>query len=85
MSQNRVKVALSFPVGLFRKVENLRREERRSRSAIVSEALSSWIERKRIMGEVKKYEKSYLEHPETEEEIKAFESAGAMILSQEEW
>ncbi len=42
-------------------------------------------ERRKIKEKVKKYEKSYLEHPETEEEIKAFESAGAMILSTLPW
>ena len=85
MSQNRVKVALSFPSSLFHKVENLRRKEGRSRSAIVTEALSAWIERRKIKEEVKRYEKAYLDCPEPLEEVKAFESAATMILSQEEW
>ena len=68
------KVAVSIPVATLRSVEQERRRLRRSRSAIVAEALEAWLRARAVGVADRRYISGYLRHPETPEEVAASEA-----------
>lgn len=77
-----VKFAVSVPDTLFRQVENLRRSRRRTRSALVSEALQAWLARTEREERDLRDERGYRLYPETAEEIRAAERGAADLLAE---
>jgi hypothetical protein len=63
----RAKFAVSIPPKTFAAVEKKRRELRKTRSAVVAEALESWLAGGMLGEEERRYLAGYLKHPETEQ------------------
>ena len=86
MAKPAVKVAVSIPDLLYQALEKARRQSRKSRSAIVQEALREWL-RRGIQGElVRDYEAGYRAQRETPEEIEAaLATAMGQMPEAEEW
>lgn len=86
MARNAAKVAVSIPVALFRAVEQARRRARKSRSAVVQEALRDWLRRGAQADLVRDYEESYRARPENERDAEAaLATAMALFSDDEEW
>jgi metal-responsive CopG/Arc/MetJ family transcriptional regulator len=64
MAKASTKVAVSLPEPLFRAVERARRATRKSRSAVVQEALRDWLRRSAQADLVRDYEAGYRAQPE---------------------
>ena len=80
------KVAVSIPLSTLRAVEQARRRLRRSRSAIVTEALEAWLRARAVGVADRRYISGYLRHPETPEEVAASEAlAMEAMASWEPW
>ncbi len=80
-----MKIAVTIPGALFREVERVRRRTRRPRSAVVAEAIESWIARWEHADRVRRDEEGYRRFPETQEEIRAADLAASDILAQIPW
>jgi len=70
------KVAFSLSPTLFRAVEAARRRARRSRSAVMQEALRLWIARDREAQRVRQYVAGYTRRPERQGDGRRLEQAG---------
>jgi metal-responsive CopG/Arc/MetJ family transcriptional regulator len=73
----RAKIAVSLPQKTFAAVEKKRRELRKSRSAVVAEALESWLAGGTLNEEERRYLAGYLRHPETERDSAALEASSS--------
>jgi len=80
-----VKVAISLPREVWKKLEAIRREQGESRSALFLEAVQHWLEHRERRAQVRRYEEAYRRMPETPEEVAACEQAAASLLAAEEW
>jgi len=80
-----VKVAISLPRVVWKKLEAVRRERRESRSALFLEALQQWLQGRERDAQVRRYQEAYRRMPETPEEVAACEQAAASLLATEEW
>jgi len=79
------KIAISLPTELMEKVERVRKQAKKSRSAFIRLALEralKELERKKL---IERYQEGYREHPESEEEIEAAASAAAELFQEEPW
>ena len=86
MARTAAKVAVSIPVALFRAVEQARRRARKSRSAVVQEALRDWLRRGAQADLVRDYEAGYRARPEGERDAEAaLATAMALFPDDEEW
>ena len=63
------KIAISVDAELLRRVEKMRSRTGESRSAVVGRALRLLTEQGRRAELVAEYRKSYLEHPESADEV----------------
>ena len=79
------KVALSIPKDLYASIERIRRKSGRSRSAVMQEALRSWLRQQQETTLVQQYEVGYRTKPETQREIATAEAAAVATLSSQEW
>ena len=80
-----VKVAISLPKTQFQLVEKRRHLLRVSRSAMVREALSQWLQHFEEQQAVQQYIEGYRRHPQSPQEIRAMERASAEALQHEAW
>ncbi len=80
-----MKMAVSIPDSLFRELEKVRRRTRRPRSAVVAEAIESWLSRFKQGERVRRCEEGYRRYPETEQEIRAAELASSDLLAKIPW
>jgi metal-responsive CopG/Arc/MetJ family transcriptional regulator len=79
------KVAVSIPNDLYREVERARKKSRKSRSAVMQDALRSWLKQEAQAVLVREYEAGYRKRPESRREVKAAEAAAVRLLAAEEW
>lgn len=79
-----VKVAVSTPKSVYREVETVRKKKGRTRSAVVQEALKSWLRQQEMAGLVRQYEAGYRARPETRREIQIAEAMSIETLSSQE-
>ena len=71
MPKPAAKIAVSIPEPLYRAIEKARRASRKSRSAIVQEALREWLRRGLNEQLVRDYEAGYRAQGETTAEVEA--------------
>jgi Arc/MetJ-type ribon-helix-helix transcriptional regulator len=85
LAKTSTKVAVSLPEPLYRAVERARRSARKSRSAVVQEALRDWLRRSAQADLVREYEGGYRAKPEggTEQE-EALATAVALLGNDDE-
>jgi metal-responsive CopG/Arc/MetJ family transcriptional regulator len=80
------KVAVSIPTATLRSVERVRRRLKRSRSAIVAEALDAWLRARELSEADRRYVDGYLRQPETPDEVAVTEAlAMDAMTSWEPW
>jgi Arc/MetJ-type ribon-helix-helix transcriptional regulator len=80
------KIALSLPDDLFREVERVRKKHHKTRSALVQDALRSWLRQEREAILVREWEEGYRRKPETLDEIqRAAASARFAFDPEDEW
>ena len=79
------KVAVSIPDDLYRAVERARKKLRKSRSAIMQDALRYWLRHQAGVALVREYEAGYRRRPETRREVRAAEAAAVRLLGGEDW
>lgn len=80
-----VKVAVSLPKEQFQLAERQRRLLRVSRSAMVREALSQWLDALKEQEAIQQYVEGYRRHPQSPQEIRVMEQAAAEALAHETW
>jgi len=85
MSTQTVKVAISLPKEKYQAVEKMRKKVRKTRSALVSEALSLWLEEARKKELIKRYIAGYKQHPESTEDAKLATATSVKTLAAQEW
>jgi metal-responsive CopG/Arc/MetJ family transcriptional regulator len=79
------KVAISMPETLYRAVERVRKHTRKTRSAVLQDALRHWLEHQAEAVRIQEYEAGYRRRPEGRREIKAAEAAAVRLFSTEDW
>lgn len=79
------KATISFSVEQYLQVQKAKKRLRLSRSAVVSEALECWFATGQEKENVRAYVEGYRKFPETEREVKVFESLASEALAAEEW
>ncbi len=80
-----LKVAISIPKDLYREVERTRKKSRRSRSAVVQEALRRWLKAQKEASDAQQYVQAYRRMPETPQEILEAEAMAGNMFAAEEW
>jgi len=81
-----VKIAITVPADLFKAVEAARRRPARSRSAVVQEALRSWLRQQAQAELVREYEAGYRRRPEGRREIdSAMATAIGLLRDEDDW
>lgn len=85
MRKAAVKVAMSLPDDLYQVVEQVRKKTRKSRSAVLQDALRHWLSQQEQSALVREYEAGYRKKPETRREVKAAEAAAVRMLAAVEW
>ena len=80
-----MKLAVSLPADLFRELEKVRRKRRKKRSALVAEALATWLAGSEREERLRSYEEGYRLYPETREEIEAADRAAEAVLREIPW
>lgn len=58
------RVTVSVPADMLASVERARRQLRKTRSAVVSEALAQWLSSRHVSDVDCRYAEAYLRHPE---------------------
>ena len=86
MPREATKVAISVPTDLFDAVERARRSARKTRSAVVQEALRQWLRHQAELSLVRDYEAGYRRHPERADEIdEATATAAGLFARDDDW
>lgn len=85
MASQTVKIAVSLPKAEFRAVEKWRRELKKSRSAVIADAIRHWLKAQQEAEDVRRYIEGYRKYPETEEEMAVCEKAAVEVLAETEW
>lgn len=86
MPKTAAKMAVSLPDELYRALESARRRARKTRSAVVQEALRDWLRRQAQADLVREYEAGYRRRPETAREIEAaLATATGLLTSDDDW
>ena len=73
----RAKIAISLPPKTLATLERKRRELKKSRSAIIVEALEALFTRATLSDEERRYIAGYVAHPEHEQDAAAIAAASA--------
>jgi metal-responsive CopG/Arc/MetJ family transcriptional regulator len=81
--KNVAKVAISIPSTTLKSLERARTRLKKTRSAVVAEAIERWLAAEEIGIDDKRYVEGYLRHPERTDEIAAV--AGAVTQNWEPW
>ncbi len=85
MRKAAVKIAMTLPDDLYRIVEQVRKKTRKSRSAVLQDALRYWLSQQEQSVLIREYEAGYRKTPETRREAKAAEAAAVRMLTALEW
>jgi metal-responsive CopG/Arc/MetJ family transcriptional regulator len=75
------KIAVSLPKETLRSLESARLRLRRSRSAVVAEAVAEWLAAHGESDAERKYVEGYRRHPETPRETAARAAAAAAVVA----
>lgn len=78
------KVAISLPINLVQKIEQIRKKTGESRSAFIRRSLERSFRENEKQAKIRAYIDGYEKHPETEDEIADAEAA-ASALAREPW
>ncbi len=73
----RAKIAISLPPRTFATLERKSRELKKSRSAIITEALEALFTHATLTAEERRYVAGYVTHPEQEQDAAAVATASA--------
>ena len=84
MAKPATRIAVSIPDPLYRALEKARRDSRRSRSAIVQEALREWLRRGLQQQLVRDYEAGYRAQGETSTEVEAALATAMGLVAKDE-
>jgi Arc/MetJ-type ribon-helix-helix transcriptional regulator len=77
---------VSLPDELYRALESARRRARKTRSAVVQEALRDWLRRQARADLVREYEEGYRRRPESARDTEiALASAVGLLSSDDDW
>jgi metal-responsive CopG/Arc/MetJ family transcriptional regulator len=79
-----VKIAVTVPAQLYKAVESARKQQARTRSAIVQEALRHWLRQQAHAVLVREYEQGYRRKPETKREINAAMATAIGVFDDDE-
>ena len=79
------KVAISLREDLLRDVERERRASGESRSEFFRRAVEALLRRERDREAIEQYIQGYLQHPETEDEVRWIEAASQEALAENPW
>ncbi len=85
MAAHTVKIAVSLPKEEFRAVEKFRRQLKKSRSAVIADAIRHWLKAQREAEDVRRYIEGYRKYPETEEEMAGVDQIARQLLAEIEW
>src|SRR2546428_12475190 len=85
MGRGATKVAVSIPDDLYQTIEKIRNIPRRSRSAVVQDALRHWLHAQAQSARVREYEAGFRRRPDSRLEVKAAEAAAVRLLSRDDW
>jgi|FaiFalDrversion3_1042247.scaffolds.fasta_scaffold04605_1 metal-responsive CopG/Arc/MetJ family transcriptional regulator len=85
MPSETVKIGVSLPKEKFSAVEKMRRKFKKTRSALIAEAISLWIQEKKEEELVRQYVAGYKKHPETKKEREEALKISQEVLESEEW
>lgn len=86
MPKAAAKVAVSLPDELYRALESARRRARKTRSAVVQEALRDWLRSQARSDLVREYEEGYRRRPESAREAEsALAAAVGLLTHDDEW
>jgi metal-responsive CopG/Arc/MetJ family transcriptional regulator len=86
VAKTTAKVAVSLPDDLYRALESARRRARKSRSAVVQEAIRDWLGRCARAELVRDYEEGYRRRPENAREVEsALATAVGLLAQDDEW
>jgi hypothetical protein len=77
------KVAVSIPTETLRSLERVRTRLRKTRSAVVTEAIERWLAAGEVGEEDRRYVEGYLRHPEPSADVASI--ASAVVQSWEPW
>lgn len=80
-----VKFAVSIPEDDYRELEEIRKQERLSRSGVVAEAIRLFKEFREKEKLIRQYEEGYRKRPEIMAEIERWEKVSMETFSKEEW
>lgn len=80
-----VKIAISLPNEEFKLLETLKKKLHLSRSALIQEAISSWLGAIKEKGFARRYELGYRKRPEQISRISNLEKIQFDSLSEEKW
>ncbi|MDP3732854.1 MAG: hypothetical protein Q8R31_07545 [Candidatus Omnitrophota bacterium] len=81
--RNTLKIAISLPKEDYYRLEKIRKKLGFARSIIIDKAIKFWLgclDREEM---IKRYQEGYRKHPESLQEIKAFEKAGLEAFKEE--
>jgi Arc/MetJ-type ribon-helix-helix transcriptional regulator len=84
MPKTTTKVAVKIPEPLYRAVERARRSARKSRSAVVQEALRDWLRRGVQAELVREYEAGYRARPEGQADVEEALATAVALLDSED-
>jgi metal-responsive CopG/Arc/MetJ family transcriptional regulator len=84
MGKTATKVAVSIPDDLYRAVERARKKNDKTRSAVMQDALRTWLDQEAQATLVRQYEAGYRKKPEGRREVKAAAAAAVRLLSNEQ-
>jgi hypothetical protein len=85
MSSATVKIGVSLPKEKFSAVEKMRKKLKKTRSALITEAITLWLNEKQEEELVKRYVAGYKERPETKKERDEALAISQEALGFEEW
>jgi metal-responsive CopG/Arc/MetJ family transcriptional regulator len=77
------KVAVSLPINTLKSLEKARLRLKKTRSAVVVEALERWLESEEVGDDDKRYVEGYLKMPENVAEVRAV--AAAVTAGWDKW
>ncbi|MBN1607754.1 MAG: ribbon-helix-helix protein, CopG family [Polyangiaceae bacterium] len=77
------KVAVSIPSDTLKSLERARARLRKTRSAVVTEAIERWLADEELSESDKRYVEGYLRHPERADEVSSV--ARAVVERWESW
>ncbi|MCS6936984.1 MAG: hypothetical protein NZ610_02425 [Candidatus Bipolaricaulota bacterium] len=85
MPSESVKIGVSLPKKKFSAVERMRKKLKKTRSALIAEAIDLWIAAKKEEELVRQYMAGYKKHPETKRDREEALAISQESLAYEEW